>query len=183
MSSRILKKNPQQDVDSDQHGYEDSDTEEDFAEIHRKLMRTNSVQDRVHIFSSIWSFLVQAISTKVKNQHLDFVLLQRVETFQIDVFTHLSSGNCYVQQHLQRSSDIMKFMMPIDGDKIWQPSLVSRRLLEEHLCFWGQKYKEGRKGSKHPCQLLQTVHILICCMLLKCTTFPKTTHNSLGWIF
>lgn len=27
------KQNPQQDVDSDQHGDEDSDTEEDFAEI------------------------------------------------------------------------------------------------------------------------------------------------------
>ena len=77
----------------------------------------------------------------------------------------------------------LQFMMPIDGDKIWQPSLASRRLLEEHLCFWGQKCKEGRKGSKHPCQLLQRVHILICCMLQKCTTFPKTTYNSLGWSF
>ena len=132
-----------------------------------------------------------------------------METSQIDVFTHLSSGNCNVQQPLQRGVDhemrqfcklfyfltsqvwircngcppgALQFMMPIDGDKIWQPSLASRRLLEEHLCFCDQKCKEGRKGSKHPCQLLQRVHILICSMLQKCTTFPKTTHNSLGWL-
>ena len=37
-------------------------------------------------------------------------------------------------------------MMPIDGDQIWQPSLVPRRLLKEHLCFQGQK--EGRKREQ-----------------------------------
>ena len=92
----------------------------------------------------------------------------------------------FIFWHLKSESGVIAVCAPggtsIHGDKIWQPSLASRRLLEEHLWLGGQKCKEGRKGSKHPCQLLQRVHILICCMLQKCTTFPKTTHNSIGWL-
>ena len=50
--------------------------------------------------------MVQAISTYVKNQQISFlvsvVLLQRVQTSQIDVFTHRSSCNSYVQQPLHQ---------------------------------------------------------------------------------
>ena len=70
----------------------------------------------------------------------------------------------------------LQFMMPIDGDKIWQPSLVSRRLLEEHLCFWGVR-KEEKGANIHANYCKEFTSLFVVCYR-NARPFPKlhTTH-------
>ena len=138
--------------------------------VFRLIIESGNIPSRCVHSSQLWQLLCATSSTG---------LIKKWDNFANSfIFWHLKSESGVMAVH----QEALQFMMPIDGDKIWHPSLVPRRLLVEHWCFQGQKCKEGKKGSKHPCQLLQRVHILICCMLQKCTTFPETTHNSLGFL-